>query len=295
MPQKGLIYRVLIASPSDCVKERSSIPEIIYSWNSSHSFHTGVILEPVMWESHVIPELGGRPQEVINKQIVDSCDFLIGAFWTRIGTVTSDYASGTVEEIDRLRKKGKKTLLYFSSAPVVPDSIDPNQYKELQDYKKAVRDQGITFDYADVGQFREMLQKHLSSLMASIAKENGSIPSQEIREPESDIQMFKSQFDSFVRRLNAEWASERDSEPHNIEEAKYILTSAVGELLHFQSQIVSDPEDEILPLFQECSKDLKVLQRHRLYIDGGKSFTAFWEKGDAAIMKLRKISDVLES
>jgi hypothetical protein len=89
-PKKGLIYRVLIASPSDCVKERSSIPEIIYSWNSSHSFPTGIILEPVMWESHVIPDLGGRPQEVINKQIVDSCDFLIGAFWTRIGTVTGD-------------------------------------------------------------------------------------------------------------------------------------------------------------------------------------------------------------
>jgi hypothetical protein len=75
MPQKGTIYRILIASPSDCVKERSSIPEIIYSWNSVHSFHTGIILEPVMWETHVIPELGNRPQEIINNQIVDSCDF----------------------------------------------------------------------------------------------------------------------------------------------------------------------------------------------------------------------------
>lgn len=295
MPQKGLIYRVLIASPSDCVKERSSIPEIIYSWNSSHSFHTGVILEPVMWESHVIPDLGGRPQEVINKQIVDSCDFLIGAFWTRIGTVTGHHISGTAEEIDRLRTQGKKTLLYFSSAPVVPDSIDLDQYKELQNYKKAIRDQGIIFDYVDIGQFREMLQKHISSLMASLTKENGDISNQEDSLPESEIQMFKSQFDSFVRKLNTEWASERDSEPHNIEDAKYILSSSVDELLHFQSQIVSDPNNELIPLFQECAKALKVLQRHTLYLDGGKSFTEFWEKGDAAIMSLQKISDVLAS
>lgn len=293
MPQKGLIYRVLIASPSDCVKERSSIPEIIYSWNSSHSFHTGIILEPVMWESHVIPDLSGRPQEVINKQIVDSCDFLIGVFWTRIGTVTGDHISGTAEEIDRLRTQGKKTLLYFSSAPVIPDSINPDQYKELQDYKKAIRDQGITFDYVDLGQFREMLQKHISSLMASLTKESGDISNQEHRQPESDIQIFKSQFDSFIRKLNAEWVSERDSEPYDIEDAKYILIPAINELLHFQSQIVSDPNNKLIPMFQECAKDLKALQRHTLYVDGGKSFTEFWEKGDTAIISLQKISDAL--
>jgi hypothetical protein len=140
-----------------------------------------------------------------------------------------------------------------------------------------------------------MLQKRISSLMASIAKENGHISNQENREAESEIQMFKSQFDSFVRKLNAEWASERDSEPHNIEDAQYILSSAVDELLHFQSQIVSDPKNELKPLFQECAKDMKVLQRHRLYMDGGKSFTEFWEKGDAAMMNLQKISDVLVS
>ena len=73
--------------------------------------------------------------------------------------------------------------------------------------------------------------------MASITKENGDISNQENRDPESEIQMFKSQFDSFARKLNAEWASERDSEPHNIEDAKYILSSAVDDLLNFNHRL----------------------------------------------------------
>ncbi|WP_144199668.1 hypothetical protein [Shewanella sp. KCT] len=292
MPQNGLIYRILIASPADCVKERSSIPDIIYSWNASHSFHTGIILEPVMWESHVVPEMGARPQEIINNQIVDSCDFLIGAFWTRMGTATGGHVSGTAEEIDRLRKQGKKTLLYFSSAPVMPDSVDLEQYKALSDYKKSVRNEGITFDYSSISDFREMLQKHLSTLMAGISKDTKAETAPEEYE-KSDVDMFKSQFESFLRKLQAEWAAERDSEPYGIDDAKYILENAVGNLLDYQSQIVSDPENQLIPIFQNATKSMKALLRHRVYMDGGKSFKEFWKKGDEAIAYLNKLPETL--
>jgi hypothetical protein len=288
MPQMGTIYRVLIASPSDCVKERSAIPAIIYSWNSVHSYHTNTILEPVMWETHVIPALGDRPQEIINNQIVDSCDFLIGAFWTRIGTATGDHVSGTAEEINRLRSQGKQILLYFSSAPVVPESIDPDQYKALIEYKKSLRGHGITFDYSDISEFREMLQRHLSSLMASITKGNGTIEPEE-QKKKSEIEMFKSQIEAFLRKFEAEWHAERDSEPHNIEDAQFIISSALNDLLHYRSQIVSDPENKLIPIFTEASKTMKELGRHELYLDGGKSFRSFWEKGDAVIERLNEL------
>lgn len=288
MPQKRTIYRILIASPSDCVKERSAIPEIIYSWNSVHSFHTSTILEPVMWETHVIPELGNRPQEIINNQIVDSCDFLIGAFWTRIGTATGDHVSGTAEEIDRLRSQGKQIFLYFSSAPVVPNSIDPDQYKALIEYKKSLMGQGIAFDYSNISEFREMLQRHLSSLMASITKANGTDEPKE-QKKDSETEMLKSQFEAFLRKLEAEWHAERDSEPHNIEDGQYIISSALDDLLNYHSQIVSDPENKLIPIFTEASKTMKELGRHQLYLDGGKSFRAFWEKGNAVIELLKKV------
>lgn len=290
MPQNGIIYRILIASPSDCLKERSSIPDIIHSWNSAHSFHTGVIIEPVMWESHVIPELGGRPQEIINKQIVDSCDFLIGAFWTRLGTATGDHASGTAEEIDRLRKQGKKTLLYFSAIPVIPDSIDIEQYKALRAYKENIRDEGIVFEYSGMPEFREMLHKHLSALMAEVTKTSVS----EQSSPEkSVVEIFSNQFLSFLRRLQADWESERDSEPYSIDDAKFILSSAVSNLLDFRAQIISDPTNDLIPTIENTVKAMKALQRHQIYIDGGKSFKEFWVKGDEAICALNKIVEVL--
>lgn len=294
MPQKGTIYRVLIASPSDCKKERTAIPEIIYSWNSVNSFHTGVILEPVMWETHVFPALGDRPQEIINKQIVDSCDFLVGAFWTRIGTATGGHVSGTAEEIERLRSQGKDVFLYFSLAPVIPDSIDSEQYKALKEYKNSLRDKGITFDYSEIGEFREMLQRHLSSLMASITKANNVDSANDIGATNSNqVEMFKSQFETFLRKFEAEWSAERDSEPYNTDDAKYIISSALDELMHYRSQIVSDPDNKLIPVFAKISKEMKSLCRHQLYMDGGKSFNNFWEKGDATIDQLKNIPQLL--
>jgi len=290
MPQNGTIYRALIASPSDCVKERSSIPEIIHSWNSVHSFHSKIILEPVLWETHVVPELGDRPQEIVNKQIVDSCDFLIGAFWTRIGTPTGDHISGTTEEIERFRNQGKRVFLYFSSVPVALGSVDREQYDLLLEYKNSIRNEGIAFEYSSITEFREMLQRHLSSHMASITKDSGI---EETEQENSDVEMFKAQMEEFLRKFEAEWAAERDSEPYNIEDAQYIISSALDDVLHYRSQIVNDPDNELIPIFTEALKAMKELGRHRLSMDGGKSFREFWEKGDSIIMLLKKIPAAL--
>lgn len=114
-----------MASPSDCAQERKIITEVITYWNAVNSLDRATIVEPVLWETHSRPALGDRPQEIINEQIVDHCDLLIGAFWTRLGTPTGKAESGTAEEIERFRNKKMPVLLYFSLVPVVPDSLDP--------------------------------------------------------------------------------------------------------------------------------------------------------------------------
>src|SRR3990172_1493833 len=121
MSIQATVYRVLIASPSDVLSERKAISEVLYAWNALNSVAMNIVLLPVMWETHSAPEMGGRPQEIINKQLVRDCDFLIGTFWTRIGTHTGVAESGTVEEIREFLKAGKPVMLYFSTAPVVPD------------------------------------------------------------------------------------------------------------------------------------------------------------------------------
>ena len=155
------VYKVMIASPSDVAAERGVIRELIHRWNNAHSDTRKIVLVPVGWETHSTPEMGDRPQAILNKQILGDCDLLIGVFWTRIGTSTGEYASGTVEEIEEHIKAGKPAMIYFSSAPVVPESIDPTQYGQLINFKNSCRERGIYEGFSDVLDFRNKLDAHL--------------------------------------------------------------------------------------------------------------------------------------
>ena len=99
MAYSANVYNVLIASPSDVAEERQLVRQDVYSWNELHSRDLNVVLLPVSWETHIAPQLGDRPQGIINKELVDISDALIGIFWTRLGSPTGVEASGTVEEI----------------------------------------------------------------------------------------------------------------------------------------------------------------------------------------------------
>jgi hypothetical protein len=107
----GRVYRILVASPSDVDEERDIVSSVIQGWNDLHSSTRKIVLLPLRWETHTAPEYGVRPQEVINKQIVDDCDLLVGIFWTRIGSPTGIADSGTLEEIERVAKSGKPVML----------------------------------------------------------------------------------------------------------------------------------------------------------------------------------------
>src|SRR6266852_3361076 len=122
MPFTSETYRVLIASPSDLAEERQAATEAVNDWNAQHAADESVILLPVKWETHAMPQSRVRPQEAIDVQLVRRCDILIGMFWTKIGTSTGVAVSGTVEGIDQFVAVGKPALLYFSNRP-----IDPNK------------------------------------------------------------------------------------------------------------------------------------------------------------------------
>jgi hypothetical protein len=108
-------FRVLIASPSDLAEERQAATDAINEWNAQHAAAESVVLLPVKWETHALPETGQRPQQAINRQLVQECDILVGMFWTKLGTATGVAESGTVEEVNQFVIAGKKAMLYFSS------------------------------------------------------------------------------------------------------------------------------------------------------------------------------------
>src|SRR4051794_36334401 len=117
----------MIASPSDLVEERQVATEAVNEWNPLHSAAEGVMLLLVKWETHALPQTGVRPQEAIDRQLVDSSDFLVGLFWTRFGTGTGVAESGTAEEIDLVVGAGKPAMLYFSKRPIDPSTVNIEQ------------------------------------------------------------------------------------------------------------------------------------------------------------------------
>jgi hypothetical protein len=154
-------YRVLIASPSDLTEERQAATDAINEWNAQHAAAESVVLLPVRWETHAVPEIATRPQEAINRQLVQESDILVGMFWTKLGTATGVAESGTVEEIDRFVTAGKKALLYFSSRPIDPSKIDLKQHRKLRAFKVATYNKALTGTFASPEELRQVLLRDL--------------------------------------------------------------------------------------------------------------------------------------
>jgi len=166
----AVIYKVLIASPGDVSEERDAVREAIDAWNSAHSDSYGVYLRPVRWELDATPEMGGRPQEIVNRQIVEGSDILIGVFWTRLGTPTGEAESGTAEEVERFRSAGKPVLLYFSHREIDPSEIAQEQYAALLRYREKCEAQGLISAFRSVGELREQLQGHITKTVARLRR-----------------------------------------------------------------------------------------------------------------------------
>lgn len=161
MSYSARVFKIMIASPSDVNEERNIAREVIYEWNAIHSESKNIVLLPVGWETHSSPEMGMPPQEIINKQILEKCDVLVGIFWTRIGTKTGEYASGTVEEIEKHIQQQKLTMIYFSNKPINPDSINQDQKSKLDEFKVSCQNRGLYQAYSDLDSFRKEFSKHL--------------------------------------------------------------------------------------------------------------------------------------
>ena len=161
MPFKTDTYRVMIGSPSDLTYERQVATDAINDWNAQHAAAEGAVLLPVRWETHATPQAGIRPQEAINRQLVDACDMFVGMFWTRLGTSTGVAPSGTVEEIDRFVAQGKPAMLYFSGRPAAPNA-DSKQGAKLRKFKAATYKEALAGTFSSADELRQVVLRDLT-------------------------------------------------------------------------------------------------------------------------------------
>ena len=165
MPFLANVYRVMIASPGDVQEERKHVREVISEWNSTYSVSRSITLQPVAWDTDTYPEMGEHPQAIINRQVLNDSDILVGIFCSRLGTPTPNAESGTIEEIERHIATGKDTLLYFSTAPIPRDQKSRDECARVEQFKSRMEGRGLYREYSDAPNFKDQFRRDLSKLM----------------------------------------------------------------------------------------------------------------------------------
>jgi hypothetical protein len=162
MPYQATVLRVMIASPKDVDDEREIIRAVIHEWNAVNSAKRQLVLLPVGWETHSSPQMGEPPQAIINRQVLEACDILIAVFWTRLGSPTGSFPSGTVEEVKRHIANGKEAMIYFSSRPISPEKLNPEQFQNVVRFKEECKAEGLIQEYGSLEEFRATVSRQLA-------------------------------------------------------------------------------------------------------------------------------------
>lgn len=147
MPSKITVYDLLVSCPSDVSDLIDVLEKEVNHFNNFFGRSNNVIIRTRYWAKDSYSEFGDHPQQLLNKQIVDSSDLALGVFWTRFGTPTENYGSGTEEEIERMLMMGKQVFLYFFDKPVSPSKLDQEQYKKIQEFMHRYKNKGIFLLY----------------------------------------------------------------------------------------------------------------------------------------------------
>jgi hypothetical protein len=162
MSFRANVFKVMIASPGDVSEERKIVTDEIYRWNDANASARQIVLLPVKWETHSTPQMGGHPQAIINRQLLEDADIVIGIFGTRIGTPTEEFVSGTVEEIKKHVAAGKTAKVYFSDVPIPPSELNPTQYAFVQAFRDECKSMGLYATFSSTQDFGREFSHHLS-------------------------------------------------------------------------------------------------------------------------------------
>lgn len=154
MAYPALTLHLLISAPGDVPDDdRRVVREAIDAWNFTSGrwlVPTPVTVIPVEWGVHAYSQMGVRPQEALNKQFVQESDMALAIFANRLGTPTGEADSGTVEEIDVMRRAGKPVSLVRNTSVAMSGGTDAAEQRlKLENYLAGViKDrQGLVVQY----------------------------------------------------------------------------------------------------------------------------------------------------
>jgi hypothetical protein len=162
------VLKLARCGPSDVAKELSAVGELVDEWNNHHGYPAYTYLKHQNWTTDAAPDMSGRPQEIINRQVIDDTDILVAVFWTRFGTPTGKADSGTEEEVLRAIKKKKRVMLYFSDLEEPRRQIAPDQHRKVSEFRERMAGKGLYWTFRNRNEFKELFRRHLALVMNEV-------------------------------------------------------------------------------------------------------------------------------
>lgn len=163
MPRSGITaYDLLISCPGDVIKYVDVIRECVDGFNRTIGRVNNAEIAVRHWSTDSYPQSGDKPQELLNKQFVQDCDAAVAILWTKFGTPTDKYGSGTEEEIEEMLSSDKQVFMYFLDVPVNPQDLDISQYEKVREFREKYKDKGIYFVVKDENDLRKQFTNHLA-------------------------------------------------------------------------------------------------------------------------------------
>ncbi len=199
MPKKITQFHCLLISPSDVEAERDAITKLVESWNAQIGKNLNVNIDLTKWKTHSTPDMSKSPQDVLNRQIVDDCDLGIAIFWSKVGSPTKGYISGSVEEIERLLKNDKRVLVYFCERPVPQNFLKNNQFNKLQQLRRDFAERGLFNTYTEISQLTQKVQFHITNVITSIVNQSLGIKDDSITSKSTDSNLPKPKLNVFLQ------------------------------------------------------------------------------------------------
>ena len=167
MPKNVIQYDLLISCPGDIENEIKIIDDAVSQFNTQFSDALGISIRTKHWRKNSYAQSGGKPQALLNEQFVNDCDAAVAILWTRFGTPTDEYGSGTEEEVEIMLSSGKQVFMYFSDKPLSPSQMKEESYKKVQAFRDKYKDRGIYFTFSSDEEFKTLFFAHLSQYFLS--------------------------------------------------------------------------------------------------------------------------------
>lgn len=164
-------YDLLLSYPSDLSDCTPLIKAAVSEFNNHFGRDHDIVVRPIHWREDAFPTLGEAAQSAINGQIADQCDLILAAFWTRFGSPTEGYGSGTQEEVSRAMNSGRQVFLYFLDRLVPPSAIDTEQLDRVKAFRASIGASGLYATVVDeaglASDFRQKLELYFTKVLTS--------------------------------------------------------------------------------------------------------------------------------